>query len=1357
MLSTHLILWNRQEFKERATMSTVSFHRATRSYPERLPQDEIAIVAPQPPPKPNSGGGLGILQFLLPIVGSLTSVLFFLSSPTKSPLLLIGVGGMVVASAGSGLLLRFLQNRQIKQQALAYRQKYVRYLASVTIRLEDISQRQHAVNRRLYPAVEDLPQVVTQRAALWEHALHDEDFLQVRIGTGVVPLTTQVRVDIGANPLAEFDPDLLTKANAVVSKYAQMDDAPITLTLRDHAVVAIQGAPEQTRGLTRALIDQIATLHAPNDVRIMALFAAAQTEEWAWLKWLPHTRCVRRMRAEDMGGAEPLCLMADDPDDALVLLQTQVVAEVERRRKIKGAASATVKTTPIKPHFILIIDGYAPRNPMARLAPLEEWLRANDDLGVTVVCLVRETSDEPPTTQVRLAFTKGGTVSLSETAYGGRRHEFITPDTATVTASEQLARQMTPLVLTEENAETELAQDVRLLPLLGIPSTEAFQLTETWQPRSRNDLLRVPIGLGADGAPLLLDIREAAEGGMGPHGMVIGATGSGKSELLRTIVTSLAVTHDPETLNFILADFKGGASFADLAQLPHAAGMITNLQSDLSQVDRMRAALFGEQERRQRLLRTWGNLDNIRQYHQQRLQQPEMEPMPYLMIIVDEFAELLTQRPDFLELFVAIGRVGRSLGMHMLLATQRLGEGRIQGLEGHLRYRICLRTFSAAESSAVLGTPDAFYLPAFPGIGYFKVDTTIYKQFKTALITIPATTAATADDAPPMRRFTATGKLIPLNAPAPTTHAVDSLQTEMDAVIARIHAQYHPHSKVHQVWLPALDTKLTLGQVMAQSGITLLAARHAAHMGPLQVPLGLIDLPAEQEQRPFVLDFAGANGHLALVGAPLSGKSVALQTLMMSLMVTHTPQEVQIYAIDMGGGLLRAFEDAPHVGAVCGGGERDTIRRLLRQVRSVIELREILFREQRLDGIAAFRARRSAGDLLQTPFGDVFLVIDNIGQLRNEIDDIDLEITELAAKGLTYGVHIVLTANRWSDVRAKLRDTIGARLELRLNDPVDSEMGKAAAQSLLNMPPGRGIIKGGLQFQVALPSVERDRVGRGAIEACIAAVKAQWPGMAAPPLRLLPPVLWSRDLPQAGNDARPGVPIGIDEFQLEPVYVDLPTMGPHFMIFGDGETGKTNLLRLWLHALTQRQSPEEVRFALIDNRRTLLDMVDAPHLLAYSCTQPMLKDLLEKVRAAVEPRLLTGATLSLEELRKPRSWTGPRYVLFVDDYEGLVTSAGNPLAPLGELIAQGKDVGFHLVIARRVAGSSRASLDPVLQRLKEMATPTLILSGDPQEGALIGTQRAAALPPGRGFFVRRNQRTLLVQTALIASDAPEKG
>ncbi|HZC77293.1 MAG TPA: FtsK/SpoIIIE domain-containing protein, partial [Ktedonobacterales bacterium] len=691
------------------------------------------------------------------------------------------------------------------------------------------------------------------------------------------------------------------------------------------------------------------------------------------------------------------------------------------------------RLTPL-PHFVVVLDGYTPRGPLGRLPALATLLQAGSELGVTVLCLASRRGEEPPVLQARLEWAGAEWITYEETGFGGRRIEGVLPDQVDSVHSLALARELAPLRLgSEAGGERDLAQDVRLVQLVGLASPDEVDPATEWRPRLQEALLRVPIGIGTDGAPLLLDIKEAAEGGMGPHGLLIGATGSGKSELLRTIVTSMAMGHDPEVVSFLLADFKGGASFADLAGLPHTAGMITNIESDLTLVDRMRASLFGEQERRQKLLRQAGNLDNIQQYWATRRLTPALDPMPHLLIVVDEFAELLTMRPDFLDLFVAIGRVGRSLGMHLLLATQRLGEGRIQGLEGHLRYRICLRTFSAAESSAVIGTPDAFYLPSIPGLGYFKVDSSVYRQFKTATVSSPYRAVLPADGAAALtvRHFTESGQLVPTSTAleehqVPGARAVapfDELSTDMDVVIARLRAGQWGNaaagqrggSRVHQVCLPPLPAVVSLETVLGRGGFRSDGSGWAQQspFGSLRVPLGLLDVPAEQRQDPLVLDFAGAGGHVALVGAPQSGKSLFLQTLVLSLALTHSPRDVQIYCVDLGGGGLHRLADVPHVGAVCGKLEREKLRRLLRHVRGVIEEREVLFRQHGVDSIEDYRAQRRTGAYADQPYGDVFLVVDDLGQLLGEIEQAEGELAEIVASGLTYGVHLVLTARRW--------------------------------------------------------------------------------------------------------------------------------------------------------------------------------------------------------------------------------------------------------------------------------------------------------------------------------------------------------
>jgi S-DNA-T family DNA segregation ATPase FtsK/SpoIIIE len=300
----------------------------------------------------------------------------------------------------------------------------------------------------------------------------------------------------------------------------------------------------------------------------------------------------------------------------------------------------------------------------------------------------------------------------------------------------------------------------------------------------------VPIGVTPEGQPLNLDVKESAFGGMGPHGLVVGATGSGKSEFLRTLVGALAITHSPEQLSFVLVDFKGGATFSGVADLPHVAGVITNLESDLSLVDRMHDALFGEQRRRQELLHAAGGLGSVHDYQQLRATGVDLQPLPSLMIIVDEFAELLTAKPDFIDLFVSIGRLGRSLGMHLLLSSQRLEEGRLRGLESHIRYRVGLRTFSAQDSRAVLGVPDAYELPSEPGVGYLKVDMTTFTRFQAALISMPY--------AAPEGREPG-GKL-----------GAGSRRSVLDVVVSRL----ADAPGVHQVWLPPLEPVATLGQLL---------------------------------------------------------------------------------------------------------------------------------------------------------------------------------------------------------------------------------------------------------------------------------------------------------------------------------------------------------------------------------------------------------------------------------------------------------------------------------------------------------------------------------------------------------------
>jgi S-DNA-T family DNA segregation ATPase FtsK/SpoIIIE len=514
------------------------------------------------------------------------------------------------------------------------------------------------------------------------------------------------------------------------------------------------------------------------------------------------------------------------------------------------------------------------------------------------------------------------------------------------------------------------------------------------------------------------------------------------------------------------------------------------------------------------------------------------------------------------------------------------------------------------------------------------------------------------------------------------------------------------------------------------------------------VAIGLVDKPAEQSRDVLVADLSGSAGHLLVVGASLSGKTTLLRTLIASFALTHTPLEAQFYCVDYGGGGLAALAALPHVGGVAGRQDHELVRRTVVAVAALLDERETRFKEAGIDSPGALRSRRRQGDLDGDGWADVFLVIDNWPALRQEFEELEAPVQEIATRGLGYGVHLVLTANRWIDVRSSLRESVGGRLELRLNDPTESAINRKAAENVAKGVPGRGINVDSLHFQVALPridgSVDTADQQRG-LEELVGGVVAGWNGAKAKPVLVLPRLVTLEEV--AEGAAQPGgVPIGVSERDLGVVRLDLVTGDPHFLVFGDGEAGKTNVLRTYLLGLVARHSAEEVQVLVVDYRRALLGVVPADYLLSYAGAEAAAKAQIAET-AQVLTRRLPPADVSIESLRARSWWHGPDVYVVVDDYDLVATPSSNPLLPLVQLLAQAKDVGLHVLVARRTGGASRGILEPLLLRLRELGSPGLLLSGDPQEGAIIGSSRSGAQPPGRGMLVRRHERPSLVQVA----------
>ncbi|WP_235029884.1 type VII secretion protein EccCa [Nonomuraea solani] len=1321
--------------------SLIVVRRPERRRPPEPPGGEVLLESPPEIPETVTGGGMSQLLTYLPMIaGAGAMALMFTGGNTSNPIMLVSSGLFAVSMVGMSVGQMMRNAGERKNQLNGQRRDYYRYLEQVRKRVRNAAAQQYKAMTWNHPDPAALWSLV-MTTRLWERRPRDDDFAQIRIATSAQRLALPM-IPPETRPIEDLDPVTAGALRRFVRTHATVPGLPVALALHSFARIVVTGEPGAARDLVRAALAQAAALHSPEDLRISVCAAGDRAREWEPVKWLPHA-----LHPTEEDGAGPVRLVVGDLGELDDLLGFELK---DRSRFSKGLTPEAV------PYHVVVVDGGT--------VPAGSQLALDVIEGVTVIDVGGVTPPVPSQLTLRLDVGEDAVVRVAEDELGKEvRTTLGRPDRLRPPAFAALVRQLAPMRAASAGGNEEerdvFATNTTLTDLLRIGDPRLLSPTTTWQPRPVRNRLRVPLGLGADGRPVELDIKEAAQGGMGPHGLVVGATGSGKSELLRTLVLALAITHSSETLNFVLVDFKGGATFLGLDGLPHVSAVITNLEDELPLVDRMHDALHGEMVRRQELLRSAGNYASLRDYEQAREQGANLRPLPTLFIVLDEFSELLTAKPEFIELFVMIGRLGRSLGVHLLLASQRLESGRLRGLDTHLSYRIGLRTFSAAESRAVLGVADAYSLPPEPGNAYLMFETTGMTRFKAAYVSGPYR-AAVAQGQAAAPRSAHRGKIVwygpdrvpmPPVAEAPPVVEDKSRQDSLlDIVVSRLAGK---GTGAHRIWLPPLKEPSSLDRLLpaieSTPGHGLTAAGTGQERpGRLHAVAGIVDSPFDQRRDPYWLDLSGAAGNVAIVGAPQTGKSTLLRTLIASLALTHTPKEVQFYCLDFGGGTLSALSGLPHVGGVATRLDADAVRRTVAEVKTLVERRERLFVERGIDSMATYRRMVASGAYEGDGWGDVFLVVDGWSTLRQEYELLEADLGDLVTRGLGFGVHVVGTANRWLEFRAGVRDLLATRLELRLGDSFDSEIDRKAAANVPERAPGRGLTRESLHFLAALPRIDGrstvDDLSDG-VSALVAAAAAAWHDHPAPPVRLLPALLPAHTLP-APPEGGTRVPIGIDEAALAPVLLDFDA-DPHFVVFGDTESGKSNLLKVVAHGLATARTPMEARFIVIDYRRSLLDATDTEHRVGYAASSTAATTLLKGVHEVLQDRL-PPPDLTSEQLRTRSWWTGQDLYVIVDDYDLVATSA-NPLTVLGDLLPQARDIGLHVVLARAMGGAGRGMLDPVVRRLKEMNSPAVMLSGPRDEGQLFGNVRPRQLPPGRGLYVDRRSGEKLVQTAYL--------
>ena len=1028
-------------------MSTHIVKRAPRVAGPPMPEGRVEMAEPPvlgEPAMADMGSMIGMLPMALGM-GTM-ALMFSVANGSTSTYMMSGMMGTSMITMGVSQLNRGGTDRRRRMRA--ERRDYLRYLA------QQRKLAQTAADEQRLAVTWDNPEPVAlwsiaSGLRLWERRAAHEDFGRVRIGLGRRRAVFEV-IPPQTKPVEDLEPLCAVALRRFVHAYQTVTGVPVTVGLRNFTSVEFTGEPDAALGLLRAMVGQLATFHSPDELRIAVLTDEEGLAEWDWVKWLPHTA---HPRLEDEAG--PLRLVATDYEALLGLLGPEF--------EMRGEHDPAATPGPAEPFVVLITH-------RTRVPSASRLFGA----GLRNVVMMDATGAMPGGPKVLRLVSEEGRVSYPV----GDVETSAVADDFSRGGAENLARLLSPKRTggSVDLADKPLESDFELTTLLGIRNPRTFDVAAKWRPRqAQSARLQVPIGVTENGEIVELDLKESAQGGMGPHGLLIGATGSGKSETERTRIIGLAATHSSEILNLVLVDFKGGATFMHMDRLPHTSAVITNLAGELALVDRMRDAINGEVIRRQELLRESGRA-SLFDYEKARAAGAPLSPLPTLLVVVDEFSELLASKPEFIDLFVTIGRVGRSLGVHLLLASQRLDEGRIHKVEGHLSYRIALRTFSSMESRSVIGVSSAYELPTAPGNGYLKIDTTNLVRFKAAYVSGPCATPDEAlDGGPAPDSSEAVSFGLHQRLPAKQDESVlsesearaaeraeavrdgEEAESLLEVLVDRLVDAGPP---ARQVWLPPLNEAPSLDQLLpgiipdAERGM--LASDYPGR-GSLVVPIGIVDRPYEQSRELLMADLRGAEGHMAVAGAPQTGKSTLLRTLILALALTHSPRELQIYCLDFSGGGLASISGLPHVGSVATRLDRDRVLRTVEEIAQLIEQRERRFTEFGVESMAAYRAVRDRGGFVDN-FGEVFLVVDGWAVLRADFEELEGRIGEIAARGLSFGVHLAVSSVRWSEIRARTRDLLSSKFELRLGDAMESEVKSQVAKTVPHQA-GRGITR----------------------------------------------------------------------------------------------------------------------------------------------------------------------------------------------------------------------------------------------------------------------------------------------------------
>lgn len=1240
------------------------FKRSPRTV-DALYSEEIEIEAPPPLNKAKKKPllltiGPSFTMAIPMLMGCLMSILSAKSRGANSGIYMFTGLVTAVSSAIIGVIwalvnMRYAGKEEEENEELRYN-AYGQYLIEIT---EFIKQKHDETKKILfqtYPSGQECCQFGANDVRLWNRNERQQDFMTVRLGKGSIPFQAPIRV-----PKEKFTlqkDDLMQKPAMIQNNYEMLHEVPVCLDIRDKGVIGIIGGTGKygAYAVVHNMIAQIAANNCYTDVKMVFLYqhSSGSDRKWSFTKWLPH------VWTED----HKIRMIANEKSEV-----GDILYELSRVFRMRTEEQTERKEYPL-PHYVFFIEDLS----LLEGELLEQMiLDPRPEYGITTILLAEKYEDLPNTCENIIQ--NDGAMSRFFHVYDSERQtQNLVFDQVDLSQLENLSRRLCDIEVKEIRGNGEIPGKIDFLEMYGVNTLEQLGVLERWKKNRNYENMRVPIGVKSETALCYLDIHEKYHG---PHGLIAGTTGSGKSETLQTYILSMAVNFSPDDIAFFVIDFKGGGMANLFSDLPHMAGQISNLSGN--QVRRAMISIKSENMRRQRLF-TEHNVNNINLYTRLYKNHEAKIPIPHLFIVIDEFAELKREEPEFMKELISVAQVGRSLGVHLILATQKPSGTVDDNIWSNSKFRLCLRVQDKQDSNDMLHKPDAAYITQ-TGRGFLQVgNDEIFEQFQSGY--------SGADYVENSKSKSSAAVMMNLNGKEALVggvvnskkSSVGKSKTQLDAVVEYLQklAKQNRYEQSMLLWLPVLPTELHLEELSGYEDGIYKNGIWQRHTGKwkMEALIGLYDDPAHQAQEPLVLSFS-EGGHLAVCGTVATGKSTFLQSFLYSMIHHYSPEELNFYILDYSSRMLLPYEKTPHCGGVIVDTDADKVKKFFYMVSSMIWERKQLFR----GGNFSQYVQSGKGEK-KVPA--VLIVIDNYANFREKTNSqFDEDLIRLSREGVGYGIFLVLSSGGFgsSEIPSRVADNIRTVVSLEMGDKFKyAEVLRTTRTEVLPEADvkGRGLayVNGTiLEFQTALAVKAEDAYERSEkIEAQCEEMRKSWKGEAARQIPVIPEnptlqLLKERAEYESLSQKKRYLPFAYLSQDASVYALDL-WHTYCYMIQGRSRSGKKNTMKLLMYAASMKK---DKKICLIDLKGQEFKKVTEQLSVEYITDEKAMFEFFKSTVPVFKERnqkkqMLLADEITEEELAEKMNEETQMYI-FIADIVSFVQAIYKPKEGIGSMSA----------------------------------------------------------------------------------------